>query len=168
MSQNVSCENDCKFLNYQLVHSPTGQKCDKGWKYFEGNCYWVNIKMDNATMQCHEAKQSCLDQNSSLVSFQSREEFNFVTEILDRNHFQQAGIDFWVAAKRSSDDQEFKWEEDSTVVEVFKWADGEPSVGNKCLQLFKDDSADWAYETENCESLDDDGSFICEKPADQK
>ena len=109
-----------------------------------------------------------MDHKAYLVSFQSKNEFEFVTDMLDRNHFQQKGVDFWVGAKRPSDGEGYKWQEDVTAVEVFNWAEGEPSAGNMCLQLFKDDSATWVYETEGCEDQDDDGSFICEKPANEK
>jgi hypothetical protein len=72
-----------------------------------------------------------MDHEAYLVSFQSKNEFDFVTDMLDRNHFQQKGVDFWVGAERSSDDEGYKWQEDGTAVEVVNWAEGEPSSGKK-------------------------------------
>ena len=128
----------------------------------------VNLKLDNGTVDHADVEKYCMDHNSSLVSFQSRKEFNFVSDILDRNHFQQKGIDFWVGATRPLENEGFKWEDDKTAFDVFKWAEGEPSVGKKCLQLFKDNSNNWVYKTEDCDDQDDDGSFICEKPSNIK
>eukprot|EP00091_Calanus_sinicus_P021065 TRINITY_DN6067_c0_g1_i4.p1 TRINITY_DN6067_c0_g1~~TRINITY_DN6067_c0_g1_i4.p1 ORF type:complete len:586 (+),score=185.77 TRINITY_DN6067_c0_g1_i4:106-1758(+) len=108
-----------------------------------------------------------MDRQAQLVSLQSKKEFDFVTDLLDRNHFQQKGVDFWVGAKRPSDDEGYIWQEDVSAVEVFNWAEGEPEAGKKCLQLFRDESATWVYAAEGCEDKDDDGSFICEKPANQ-
>merc|ERR1719186_1894732 len=96
-----------------------------------------------------------------------QKEYSFITDNLDRNYFQQERIDFWVGAKRPSDDARYTWQEDQTDIQVFNWAEGEPSSGNRCLQLVKDNSASWVYRTEECDSEDDDGSFICEKAANE-
>eukprot|EP00092_Neocalanus_flemingeri_P078861 GFUD01098179.1.p1 GENE.GFUD01098179.1~~GFUD01098179.1.p1 ORF type:complete len:542 (+),score=128.64 GFUD01098179.1:107-1627(+) len=146
---------------------PARKRCDEGWKYFDGKCYLVNLKMDTETLAYADALAACMSHQAFLVSLQSEEEYNFVTDILDRNYFQQEGIDFWVGAKRPSDDAGYTWQEDVTSVQDIIWAEGEPLSGNRCLQLVKDDYAMWMYETEDCLEKDDDGSFICEKRAEE-
>jgi len=146
---------------------PAGERCDEGWQYFDRRCYLINLKRDTETITFADASQMCLDSGALLVSLHSEKEYNFITDNLDRNYFQQEGIDFWVGAKRPSDDAGYTWQEDQTDVQVFNWAEGEPSPGNRCLQLVKDNSASWVYRTEECDSEDDDGSFICEKAANE-
>jgi len=182
---NVRLEPGVSTGPRECTRIPAEHSCDDGWHYFEGRCFLVNIKLDNATLSYADVSELCRDQGASLVCFQSQQEFNFVTDIMDRNHWQQQGLDFWVGANRSSGQEEFRWEIDNTTNVNLKslseckseietganfcgaWAHGEPK-GHKCLQVFRDGDDNWVFKTDNCEERDQDGTYICEKPANTK
>jgi len=149
---------------------PAEHSCDDGWIYFQGKCYLVHSKMDRLKkITFADVKQICKEKGASLVSIKSKKEYDFLTDFMDRNQQQLTGIQFWVGAKKAGDTKAFTWENDDTSVD-FTWGDWDeddddtPGPRN-CLQLFKDKHNHWAYEAENCDEQDQDGSYICKKQA---
>eukprot|EP00092_Neocalanus_flemingeri_P037381 GFUD01040705.1.p1 GENE.GFUD01040705.1~~GFUD01040705.1.p1 ORF type:complete len:464 (+),score=104.46 GFUD01040705.1:119-1393(+) len=111
---NVKLEPGVSTGPRECPQIPARKRCDEGWKYFDGKCYLVNLKMDTEPVSFADASAACMSHQAYLVSLQSEKEYNFVTDILDRNYFQQEGIDIWVGAKRPSDDAGYTWQEDLT------------------------------------------------------
>ena len=151
---------------------PAEHSCDDGWIYFQGKCYLVHLKMDKLKATFADVKQNCTEKGASLVSFKSKKEFEFITDVMDRNQWQQNGTQFWIGAKRVGDTKVFNWENDNTAVDLTwdawdKDDDDTPGPRN-CLQLFKDSANNWAYEAENCDEEDQYGSYICKKPANEE
>jgi len=148
---------------------PAEHSCDDGWIYFQGECYLVNLKMDRLKVTLANVTETCGNKTASLLGFESREEYDFITDVLDRNHWQQTGVRFWIRAKRVGNTKAFRWESDNTPVHlaIRDDDDDDDTAGPRdCLQLFRDKNThNWAYEAENCDEQDQDGSFICERPA---
>merc|ERR1711970_925645 len=149
---------------------PAEHSCDDGWIYFQGKCYLVHSKMDRLKkITIADVKQICKEKGASLVSIKSKKEYDFLTDFMDRNQRQLKGIQFWVGAKKAGDTKAFTWENDDTTVD-FTWGDwdqdDDDTLGPRnCIQLFKDKHNHWAYEAENCDEQDQDGSYICKKQA---
>jgi len=167
---NVRPENGTSTGPRECPIIPAEHRCDEGWRYFQGKCYLVNVKMDRFKLDFNDVKQICKKKGASLVSFQSKQEFNFVTDIMDRNHWQQTGVQFWIGAKRVGEEKAFIWEEDNSPLNLTwdaydKDNDDSPSA-YKCLELLRDKFNKWVYHPDECEEKDHDGSYICEKPAD--
>ena len=124
--------------------------------------------MDRLKVTLANVTETCGNKTASLLGFESREEYDFITDVLDRNHWQQTGVRFWIRAKRVGKSKAFSWEFDNSPVHLaIRDDDYDGTAGSRdCLQLFRDKKTNnWAYEAENCDEQDQDGSFICEKPA---
>ena len=125
--------------------------------------------MDRSRVTLANVTETCGNKTASLLGFESREEYDFITDVLDRNHWQQTEVRFWIRAKRVGNTKAFRWESDNSPVHLAirdKDDDDDTAGPRDCLQLFRDKNThNWAYEAENCDEQDQDGSFICERPA---
>ncbi|CAJ0950386.1 unnamed protein product, partial [Mesorhabditis belari] len=91
------------------------EKCEKNWKFFQGNCYWVNKKRTNWTT----SEKSCVQENAHLVSIHTDEENDFVELILGEGQ-----IDGWIGLQLLDD--EWAWSDESDTMYT-NWKAGEPN-----------------------------------------
>ena len=137
--------------------------CEAGWEYFQGMCYYLNLRRGIGKKYL-EAKETCEQMRSSLLTIQSAEEFVFLTDYLNRLYFQWKGLEVWVGAKGM--EGKFTWEDDNnSSVSDDWWQDNERPHEETELQLIRDNS-EWVFQTELPGTEESDGTFICEKKAD--
>ena len=75
----------CEISGSLESKEPTEDQCDSRWSYFVGSCYFmVEIKKSY-----YDAKQDCKNRGASLVSINTKEEFEFLNKTTKF-------INFWV------------------------------------------------------------------------
>ncbi|NXQ15761.1 CLC4D protein, partial [Peucedramus taeniatus] len=101
--------------------------CPKGWKRFQGNCYFLSLDK----MNCTESAQNCTGMGSQLVVITSKaEQVKKVTNIYETKYY------IGLAAYRNG-----KWQwVDKTPYEnaaTWFWKPGEPNLlfAEKCAAL---------------------------------
>lgn len=134
--------------------------CTSDFTLHESHCYRY-FGMDSRRAFYHAEKQ-CTHFRSSLVSLLSREEEEFVVQLVDNNTAFWIGLNDEEGPDSRHTEGVFKWtsgEEHS--IDVYRnWRKGEPN-NRRHLDCVKADSSGWAMATGGCASSK--LPFVCKK-----
>jgi hypothetical protein len=75
-------------------------ECKRGWSHYHHKC----IKLFEEHKTWNEAKNICELNNATLISIHSKEENDFVWNLVDKHYHN-----VWIGGKRNSDNNRFEW-----------------------------------------------------------
>ena len=104
-----------------------------------------------------------------LVSIESREEWNFLTQFIQT---LRSGGEYFIGLKKDEKSGEWKWISDKSKVnastkEAWPWATGQPSndpnVPENCAKMYKDEQSNYGYDDVSCKGPIQIAGHICER-----
>nr|XP_011416425.2 perlucin-like protein [Crassostrea gigas] len=141
--------------------------CPIDWSEFQGEC----LHFSRASRGWIDAARDCRSKGGYLMTDDSEDKHNFVTQILSVLHeFRESG--FWVGAEDNVFEGQWRWLETGTALGPYtKWASGYPTRNEttNCLVMkfegttlfwMDDNCVPWAHGKERGGNH----FYICEKP----
>ncbi|CAH1243682.1 ADGRL2 [Branchiostoma lanceolatum] len=132
---------------------PVRLRCPEGWIRQGGSCYKFHI---NDRKSWEEARQTCREESSELVSIETLEENRFLRALTVNGLYQDS---FWTSGTDETSEGVFKWNATGRNVTADGWKEGEPNGGRNenCIELRKQHNFLW--NDARCEHRN---FFICE------
>jgi hypothetical protein len=77
------------------------QKCEKGWTFFEGQCFLIN---DKEAVSWNDALSSCINKGAILLKIDQDDEYEFSDTLFNfvKNHVEDIYLihSIWVTSKK--------------------------------------------------------------------
>ena len=90
------------------------------------------------TLNWTESRRRCKDSGSDLVSIESKKEWRFLRDTIQR----MKTTEYYIGLRKDSKSGEWRWISDNSKVNAtrgkFPWAKGEPSGDGNCALMYKD------------------------------
>ncbi|XP_078574311.1 adhesion G protein-coupled receptor L2-like isoform X7 [Branchiostoma floridae x Branchiostoma japonicum] len=132
---------------------PVRLNCPEGWIRQGGSCYKFHI---NDRKSWEEARQTCREESSELVSIETEEEHDFLRALTVNGLYSDS---FWTSGTDESSEGVFKWNATGSNVTAGGWKTGEPNGrrNENCIELRRQHNFLW--NDARCEHKN---FFICE------
>ena len=136
-------------------------------KNFSGSSY-IFYRSNGSKYYWERSKKICKEQSGyNLVSIESREEWNFLNQTIQKENTTE----YFIGLRKDTSTGVWRWLSDNSTVNVsgkenWPWAKGEPNNENgreNCAQMYKDYRSDFGlYNDVSCTPTNDKAGFICE------
>ncbi len=115
-----------------------GNPCSKGFEYWMGECYWINLSEKNY----FDASNDCHEKGGHLVSIVSHEQDRWLKEYV--RHYGLLRKNLWIGMNDISKEGDLVWL-NGNEVNYKHFANGQPSNGQdeNCVILWGDANGQW-------------------------
>ncbi|CAN9505425.1 unnamed protein product [Ophioblennius macclurei] len=152
---NLTLPSICKKPGTKTDGKPQHQDCKQGWKWHSPACYWVGENL----LTFEEAKKTCEEQGSALVTITNRFEQAFANSLL----FGRSGDSFWIGLREVRDHGTFHWLSGDEV-SFTNWNRDQPAgISGGCVSMATG-IATGLWEVRDCSSSR--AKFICRQNQD--
>ena len=139
-----------------ILHSaPVKNFSCSSYIFYGSNGSWYNWK---------RSKTICEQSGYNLVSIESREEWNFLNQTIQKENTAE----YFIGLRKDKSTGVWRWLSDSSTVNAsslghWPWAKGQPSGQENCAQMYRDYEENYGrYNDVQCTSRLDKVGFICE------
>ena len=134
-------------------------------KNFSGSSY-IFYRSNGSKYYWERSKKICNEQSGyNLVSIESREEWNFLNQTIQKENTTE----YFIGLRKDTSTGEWRWLSDSSIVNVsdkgdWPWAKGQPNnKDDNCAQMYRDYRNDFGrYNDVGCTLSTAEAGFICE------
>ena len=143
----------CSILHSALVKNFSGSS----YIFYRSNGNWYNWET---------SKTICEQSGYNLVSIESREEWNFLNQTIEKENTTE----YFIGLRKDTSTGVWRWLSDDSIVNAsnkgdWPWAKGQPSNGNfkeDCALMYRDYRKDYGlYNDVSCTSPESKAGFIC-------
>ena len=142
----------CSILHSALVKNVSGSS----YIFYRSNGNWYNWET---------SKTICEQSGYNLVSIESREEWNFLKQTIQKENTTE----YFIGLRKDTSTKVWRWLSDSSTVNAsseghWPWARGEPNGNDEnCAQMYRDYDKNYGrYNDLPCNLRKDKVGFICE------
>ena len=142
-----------------ILHSaPAKNFSGSGYIFYRSNGKWYDWET---------SKTICEQSGYNLVSIESREEWNFLKQTIQK----EKTTEYFIGLSKDTSNGVWRWLSDDSIVNAsnkgdWPWAKGEPNNGNikeDCALMYRDYRKDYGlYNDVSCTSSLSQAGFICE------
>ena len=142
-----------------ILHSaPVKNFIGSSYIFYRSNGNWYNWE---------RSKTICEQSGYNLVSIESREEWNFLNQTIQKENTTE----YFIGLRKDTSTGVWRWLSDNSTVDAsnkgdWPWAKGQPSDGNgehSCAQMYRNYLNDFGrYNDVRCSSVKSQAAFICE------
>ena len=134
-----------------MILSFVGERCEKGWHYYGGSCYFGENRIKHASWA--DAQSVCRSKQANLVTVNDEDEMNFLSDILGTRGS-------WCGLNNQANATTFEWVSGEQSDYTY-WALKEPlkSTKKRCVHILTETLGN-KWEMSNCDRK---YRYTCEK-----